>query len=76
MSSIKKPILWVHIDYKKNSRNWESFYSRSNNDINQDYLYLTIRSIIDNCGDDSHICLIDDNSFSKFSYKLYRLISF
>lgn len=65
LTSIKKPILWIHIDYKKNSRSWDSFYSRSNNDINQDYLYLTIRSAINNCGDDFHICLIDDNSFSK-----------
>ena len=65
LTSIKKPILWIHIDYKKNSRSWDSFYSRSNNDINQDYLYLTIRSVINNCGNDFHICLIDDNSFSK-----------
>ena len=65
LSSIKKPILWVHIDYKLNSRKWDSFYSRTNKDINQDYLYLTIRSIINNCGNDFHICLIDDYSFGK-----------
>ena len=46
LSSIKKPILWVHIDYALNSRKWESFGSRNNKELNQDYLYLTIRSII------------------------------
>ena len=31
--------------------------------LNADYLYLTIRSIINKCGDDFHVALIDDNSF-------------
>ena len=26
-----KPILWIHIDYNINSRKWESFGSRNNN---------------------------------------------
>lgn len=62
---IKLPILWVHIDYIKNSRKWSSFMERNSNEINQDYLYLTIRSIINNCGNDFHICLIDNQSFNK-----------
>ena len=65
LNHIKLPILWVHIDYNKNSRNWNSFLDRSSNNINQDYLYLTIRSIINNCGKDFHICLIDNQSFNK-----------
>lgn len=65
LSSINKPIIWVHIDYKKNSRNWESFGSRNSLELNQDYLYLTLRSIIDKCGEYFHIILIDDESFSK-----------
>ena len=28
LNLIKTPILWIHIDYEKNSRNWLSFYSR------------------------------------------------
>ena len=63
LNLIKKPILWIHIDYEKNSRNWLSFYSRSTFDYNQDYIYLTIKSIIDKCNQDFHIIIIDDDSF-------------
>tara|TARA_B100000989_G_scaffold263734_1_gene215776 strand:+ start:1120 stop:2127 length:1008 start_codon:yes stop_codon:yes gene_type:complete len=62
LSSIKKPILWVHIEYALNSRKWQSFGSRNTKELNQDYLYLTIRSIINKCGEDFHIVLIDDDS--------------
>jgi len=62
LSSIKKPILWIHIDCALNSRKWSSFGSRNNKELNQDYLYLTIRSIINKCGQDFHIVLIDDDS--------------
>ena len=65
LSSVKKPILWVHIDYIKNSRNWESFGSRNSYELNQDYLYLTIRTIINKCSDYFHIVIIDDDSFCK-----------
>jgi hypothetical protein len=33
--------------------------------LNQPYLHLTIQTIINHCGKDFHICLIDDDSFSK-----------
>jgi hypothetical protein len=33
--------------------------------LNQPYLHLTIKTIIDHCGDDFNICLIDDETFSK-----------
>jgi hypothetical protein len=65
LSSVKKPILWIHIDYIRNSRNWESFGSRNSDELNQDYLYLTIRTIINKCSDDFHIVIIDDDSFCK-----------
>ncbi len=65
LSSINKPILWIHLDYQKNSRKWLSFGSRNTNELNQDYLYLTIRSIINKCSDDFHIVLIDDDCFDK-----------
>jgi len=61
----KKPILWIHINYEINSRKWKNFGSRNTSDLNQDYLYLTIQSIINSCGKSFTICLIDDNSFSK-----------
>ena len=65
LSAIKKPIIWLHIDYVKNSRQWESFGSRNSNELNQDYLYLTIKSIINKCSDYFHIIIIDDDSFCK-----------
>jgi hypothetical protein len=58
-----KPILWIHIDYNINSRKWESFGSRNNTNLNQDYLYLTIRSIIKQCSNYFNIILINDDSF-------------
>ena len=61
----KKPILWIPVQYEYNARNWQSFGSRSSFDLNQPYLYLTVKSIINQCGDSFHICLIDDDSFSK-----------
>jgi len=60
-----KPILWIHITTEHNSRFWESFGSRSNNNLNQPYLYLTIKSTIAKCEKSFHICIIDDNSFTK-----------
>ena len=61
----KKPILWVHVPYEYNSRKWLSFGSRSSFDLNQPYLYLTVRSIIKQCGDSFTISIYDDNSFGK-----------
>ena len=66
-----KPFLWIHLHSDNtiipevNSRNWISFNSRNTKDFNQPYQYLTIKSIIDKCGDDFNISLIDDESFKK-----------
>ena len=60
-----KPILWIHNTYDINARNWQSFYSRNSTDLNQPYLMLSIKSIVDNNGEDCNICLIDDDSFAK-----------
>ena len=34
-------------------------------ELNMPYIYLTIQSIINHCGDDFHVCIIDDLSFKK-----------
>lgn len=60
-----RPKIWIHTKYEYNARRWKSFQSRSSYDLNQPYIHLTIKTIIDHCGDDFHICLIDDNTFSK-----------
>ena len=60
-----KPKLWIHSKYEVNSRHWKSFQSRTSTDLNQPYLHLTIKTIINHCGKDFNICLIDDDTFSK-----------
>lgn len=62
---VKKPFLWIPIDYEVNQRHWLDFGSRNTMNLNQPYLYLTIRSIIEKCGDSFNICIIDDNVFNK-----------
>lgn len=61
----RKPILWIHIPYEYNSRNWSSFGSRSSFDLNQPYLYITLKSMIMKCDDTFHVCIIDDMSFNR-----------
>lgn len=61
----KKPILWIHIPYEYNSRDWSSFGSRSSTDLNQPYLYLTVKTIIKNCDQSFKIVMIDDGTFEK-----------
>jgi|TARA_B100000900_G_scaffold177890_1_gene150797 hypothetical protein len=60
-----RPKLWIHTTYEYNARKWQSFGSRSSTDLNQPYLHLTIRSIINHCGNSFHVCLIDDDSFNQ-----------
>jgi hypothetical protein len=60
-----KPILWIHIEFDKNARSWESFGSRTSDNLNQPYQYLTIRNMIETCGESFNVCLIDDDSFIK-----------
>jgi len=65
LADSKKPIMWIHVPYEYNSRNWIDFGSRNSMELNQPYLYLTIKSIIQYCKDSFRICLIDDNTFKK-----------
>ena len=60
-----RPKLWIHSKYEINARTWKDFYSRNTTDLNQPYLHLTIKSLINHCGDDFNVCLIDDESFNK-----------
>lgn len=58
-----KPKLWIHTKYDINARNW--LQTRNTTDLNQPYLLLTVQSIVNHCSEDFHICLINDESFSK-----------
>lgn len=60
-----KPFLWIHLNYDVNERMWLDFGSRNTNNLNQPYLYLTIRSIIEKCGGSFNVCIVDDNVFNK-----------
>jgi hypothetical protein len=61
----ERPKLWIHSKYEINARKWKSFQSRNTTDLNQPYIHLTVKTIINQCGDDFNICLIDDETFSK-----------
>ena len=65
LAKSKKPILWIHVPYEYNSRNWLSFGSRSSFHLNQPYLYITLKSMIMMCNSTFHVCIIDDTSFSR-----------
>jgi len=65
LAQSKKPIIWVHMVYDVNARWWPSFGSRNTDNLNQPYQYLTLKSIIDKCGADFNVCLIDDDTFSN-----------
>ena len=60
-----KPKIWIHSKYDINARKWLSFQSRNTKNLNQPYLHLTIESVINHCSNDFHVCLIDDETFSK-----------
>ena len=63
--SNNKPIMWIHTSYNINSRQWPSFYSRHTKTLNEPYIQACVESLVKHCGNSFHICLIDNNSFSK-----------
>ena len=60
-----KPLLWIHSSHPINHRWWPSFNSRNTKLLNQPYKISCVETIIKYCSDSFHICLIDDQSFSK-----------
>ena len=60
-----QPIIWLHVNREINARNWSSFYSRNSEKLNQPYLYITMKSIVDKCSPSFNICLIDDDAFRR-----------
>lgn len=60
-----KPLLWIHIPRELNSKNGSNFGEPNSYNVNQPYIYLTVRSIIEKCGESFTVCLIDDDSFKK-----------
>lgn len=73
----RKPILWIYSPPEINARNWDSFYSRNTEKINQPYLQITMKSIYDKCKDSFNICLINDDVFDsllKWNVNIYDLV--
>ena len=60
-----KPNLWIYNKYEKNSRHWDSFYSRSNFNVNKPYIQACMETIVKYNGDDFNIFIVNDESFSK-----------
>lgn len=65
LTDTRKPFLWIHIDYEVNARNWSSWGSRSSTHLNQPYMYLCIRSIVEQCGHSFNVVLVDDAAFPR-----------
>jgi hypothetical protein len=65
LAKSSKPILWIHIPHEINARNWINFNSRNSKEVNRPYLYLSIKTIVDNCSKDFNVCLINDKTFGK-----------
>jgi len=65
LNNSPKPILWLYVPHHYNSRYWLSFGSRSSHNLNQPYIYLCVKSIIEKCNKSFNICIIDEYSFSK-----------
>lgn len=62
----KRPLVWVHVPHKHNAREWLSFGSRSSTDLNQPYLQLVARTIIQ-ANPECRVCFITDEALSRFS---------
>lgn len=61
---MNKPKLWIHTIYNINARAWRAD-ARNTSDLNQPYIHLLVRTVINKCGDDFNVCLIDDTSFKN-----------
>lgn len=62
---LRRPVLWIFIDYKYNAMKWSSFFSRSSTNMNIPFIDMTVESIINHCSKHFNICLINDNSFAQ-----------
>lgn len=60
-----KPPLWIYITHETNARKWSSYGSRTSNNLNQPYLNITLKSIINNSNDDFNVCILNDDSIHK-----------
>lgn len=62
LTNTKKRKLWIHIPHEKNSRKWVNFGERNSYDLNQPYMLLCLKSIIDNCAENYDIIIFNDTN--------------
>jgi len=65
LAKTSKPIMWIYIPSAPNGRNIKLFGDGHSTNLNQEYLYLTMKSIIKNNDKDFTICIVDNYSFNK-----------
>ena len=73
MHNLFKPKIFIHVPYEKNARKWESFGSRTSENMNLSIVYLCIKSVIENCGLKYDIILFDNDNIHEIfeKYKLH-----
>jgi hypothetical protein len=62
LNNSKKRKLWIHIPNEKNARKWTQFGERNSTDLNQPYMLLCIKSIIDHCAQNYDIIIFNDTN--------------
>jgi hypothetical protein len=65
LSRSKRRKIWIYIPLEKNSRQWESFGSRTSTHMNLSIMNLCIKSIIDWCAQTYDIILFTDQDISE-----------
>lgn len=65
LANTKKPILWIYVPCIPNARNIKTFGDGNSDRLNQEYLYLTLKSIIQYNDKSFTICIVDNYSFHK-----------
>lgn len=63
LSRCNKPIIWIHLDFQQNARQYINFASKNSKELNMPYILLCIKTIVDNCSDSFHVVIMDNSSF-------------
>ena len=59
------PFIWIPVEHVPNARRWLSWGGRSTKMVNQPYLNLSVKTVIDKCGESFNVALIDDSTFGQ-----------
>ena len=62
LSKLKKPIIFIHLPHDRNVNSWQSFGSPKTNHLDHSLSYLSIKSIIEQCGNYFEIVIFDNNN--------------